>query len=143
MDLDENHLHLLKDWNEAREQLKHWTKLESDLRDKLVTQLFDSSKTEGTETLELQGDWKLKATKRLSFNLSNKDGALVSILQTLPSIIAENLIRWNPDLNLTMYRKLDAPTQQLFTPVLTIKPGKPTLELVPPNANKLHEPNQT
>lgn len=142
MELNGKATQLLQQWNEAKEQSKHWSEVESTLRDTLVKELFDSSKTEGTETLELSGDWKLKATKRLSYNLSNKDNALVNILQGLPSVIAENLIRWNPDLNLSMYRKLDTPTQQLFAPVLAIKPGKPSLELVPPNANKLHESNQ-
>ena len=57
----------------------------------------------------------------------------------MPQVIMENLVRWNPDLNLTVYRKLDSAMQELLTPVLTIKPAKPTLELVPPNANSVHE----
>ena len=135
MNLEKDKLDLIQNWNEAKEQVKRWTQTENDLRDKVIKGLFDSGTIEGTETIQIGSDWKLKATRRLNYTLSNKDGALVSILQTLPSVIAENLIRWSPDLNLSMYRKLDATTQQLFIPVLSIKPAKPSLELVPPNAN--------
>jgi hypothetical protein len=142
MDLDVKQLLLLQEWNEAKEQLKHWQQKESELRDTLVNRLFAIGKTEGTETLILTGEWKLKVTRKLSYNLSNENDELVHVLQTLPSVITQNLIRWNPDLNLSLFRKLDEPTRNLFTPVLTIKPAKPSLELIAPNANKLHEPNQ-
>jgi hypothetical protein len=142
MELDQQKLTLLQEWNEAKEQLKHWQQRESELRDTLVKGLFDGNKTEGTDTLTLTGEWKLKLTRKLSYNLSNENDGLVNILQTLPSVITQNLIRWNPDLNLSLYRKLDESTRNLFTPVLTIKPAKPSLELIAPNANKLHEPNQ-
>jgi hypothetical protein len=142
MNLDAQKLTLLQEWNEAKEQLKHWQQKESELRDTLVKGLFDSSKTEGTDTLILSGEWKLKVTRKLSYNLSNANDGLVNILQTLPSVITQNLIRWKPDLNLSLFRKLDEPMRNLFTPVLTIKPSKPSLELIAPNANQLHEPNQ-
>lgn len=124
---------LVQEWNEAKQQLKVWQEKESRLRDQIVADCFDNTKTEGSESLDIGLDWKLRATKKFNYNLSNKDGALTNILAGLPSVIAQNLIRWNPDLNLSMYRKLDAPTQQLFAPVLTIKAGKPTLELVAPD----------
>lgn len=140
--LQAQQVQLIQEWTEAREHLKKWSQLESDLRDRVIAETFDSSKTEGTETIELMGDWKLKAVRKLNYNLSNKDNALTNILASLPSVIAQNLIRWQPDLNLSMFRKLDQATQELFSPVLTIKPAKPSLELVPPtNANTVHQSN--
>ena len=133
------HLKLVQEWNEAREQLKYWNQKEGELREAVVTSVFTSTKTEGSETIDLAADWKLKATKKFNYNLTNKDNSLVNIIRTMPQVIIENLVRWNPDLNLTVYRKLDSAMQELLTPVLTIKPAKPTLELVPPNANSVHE----
>jgi hypothetical protein len=138
MEIQHQQLNLVQEWNEAKEQLKKWSQQESELRDKVIQELFTSDKTEGTESIELAGDWKLKATKKLNYNISNKD-ELVNILNSLPAIVAQNVVRWNPDLNLSLYRKLDAETRQLLSPVIAIKPAKPSLELVPPNANSVHQ----
>jgi hypothetical protein len=138
MEIQHQQLNLVQEWNEAKEQLKKWSQQESELRDKVIQELFTSDKTEGTESIELAGDWKLKATKKLNYNISNKD-ELVNILNSLPAIVAQNVVRWNPDLNLSLYRKLDAETRQLLSPVIAIKPAKASLELVPPNANSVHQ----
>jgi hypothetical protein len=139
MDLQHQQLNLVQEWNEAKEQLKYWTEKESDLRSKVVQDIFKSDKTEGTETVELAGDWKLKVTKKLNYNVSNKDETLTNILNSLPALVAQNVIRWNPDLNLAVYRKLDTTMRELLSPVISIKPAKPSLELVPPNANSVHQ----
>jgi hypothetical protein len=139
MDLQHQQLNLVQEWNEAKEQLKYWTEKESDLRSKVVQDIFKSDKTEGTETIELTGDWKLKVTKKLNYNVSNKDETLTNILNSLPALVAQNVIRWNPDLNLAVYRKLDTTMRELLSPVISIKPAKPSLELVPPNANSVHQ----
>jgi hypothetical protein len=139
MDLQHQQLNLVQEWNEAKEQLKYWTEKESDLRSKVVQDIFKSDKTEGTETIELTGGWKLKVTKKLNYNVSNKDETLTNILNSLPALVAQNVIRWNPDLNLAVYRKLDTTTRELLSPVISIKPAKPSLELVPPNANSVHQ----
>lgn len=133
MQLQPSQLQLIQEWNEAKQQLNKWQETESTLRVQVVTELFNAETTEGTENIELAGNWKLKATKGLNYNLSNKDGALMNILATLPSLVAENLIRWKPDLNLGIYRKLDQHTQELFRSVLTVTSSKPKLELVPPS----------
>jgi hypothetical protein len=132
--LDQKQLSLIQEWNVAKQQLNQWSETESTLRDLVIQELFNTGKTEGTETIELSNDWTIKATKKLNYRLSNKDGELVNIIATLPSVIAQNLIRWQPDLNLSMYRKLDPSTQALFNPVLTIKPSKPSLELIAPDS---------
>jgi hypothetical protein len=44
------------------------------------------------------------------------------------------LIRWEPALSITAYQNLDHETQKLFDGCLTIKPGKPSLEVIPPKA---------
>jgi hypothetical protein len=138
MEIQHNQLNLIQEWNEAKEQLKHWSLKESDLRDKVINSVFDAAKIEGTETIDLAGDWKLRAVKKFNYSLSNKDGQLANILASFPSIIAQNLVRWNPDLNLSIYRKLNEQNQQMLSPVLIIKPARPSLELVPPNAHSIH-----
>jgi hypothetical protein len=132
MELQQQQMDLIQSWNEAKQQLKNWTEKESQLRDRIASELFDATFTEGTESISIGLDWQLKLTRKLNYNLSNKDGELTTILTTMPSVIAQNLVRWTPDLNLTMYRKVDEQTKSLLAPVLTIKTAKPTLELVPP-----------
>jgi hypothetical protein len=131
MELTDIQLDLLRDWNEAKLQTKQWTEKESLLRDTLVKELFTADKDEGTESIAVK-EWTLKVTKKLNYSLNNKDGEVSAICATLPELVSKQLVNWKPELSLSAYRKTDTATQKLFTNVLTIKPAKPTLELIPP-----------
>lgn len=133
MDLSPETLNVLKEWNEAKEQSKHWVEKESKLRDQIVKEVFNPDRDEGTESIEIQNGWILKSSKSLNYSLNNKDGEVSAICASLPDTLSKQLVRWKPELSLSNYRKLDFHTQQMFQPVLTIKPAKPVLELIPPS----------
>ena len=132
MELTDTQLNTLRDWNEARQQSKQWTEKESTLRDVLVKELFNPDKDEGTELIGIKYDWTLKATKKLTYSLNNKEGEVSAICATLPLDVSRSLINWKPDLILSGYKKSDPAIQELFKEVLSIKPAKPILELIPP-----------
>jgi hypothetical protein len=132
MQLSPEQLNVLRDWNEAKQQAKTWVEKESTLRDALVKQLFNADKDEGTETIQIENGWSLKASKKLTYSLNNDQGEVSAICATLPDAVSRQLVRWKPELSLSTYRKLDGATAQMFQNVLTIKPSKPSLELLPP-----------
>jgi hypothetical protein len=132
MELTTEQLDQLKEWNEAKQLAKIWVEKESTLRDTLVKALFNCDKDEGTESITVQNDWTLKVTKKLSYSLNNDEGEVSALCASLPDSLSKQLIRWKPDLSLSTYRKLDNHTRDLFNSVLTIKPAKPSLELIAP-----------
>lgn len=123
---------MLREWNEAKQESKRWTEQESILREKLIRELFTADSDEGTQSILLDGDWKLKVVKKLTYTLNNDTGEVSAIYASLPDSVAKELIRWKPDLNLSSYKHADKSTQDLFKNVLTIKPAKPQLDLTPP-----------
>ena len=122
----------LAEWSDACTKLAFYKEQESKLRDELAKELFDTSTDSGTESLSLPNDFQLKITKKLNYKLNNKEGQVTALVAILDPMMAQLLIRWEPDLSLTVYKQLDAATQQLFNGCLTIKPAKPTLEIIPP-----------
>jgi hypothetical protein len=50
--------------------------------------------------------------------------------------VANVLVKWEPKLSETAYKNADSETQKLFDGCLTIKPGKPSLEIIEPKAKQ-------
>lgn len=121
-------------WKDAKLQLDAFKKLEMELRKELVSENFDHEKLEGTENLELGNDWKLKCVKKLSYKLDNQKGATVKALAAMPSYVAERLVKWEPKLSTSEYKKLDATNRAIIDEVLTITEASPSLDLVAPKA---------
>jgi hypothetical protein len=124
----------LGSWFEAKSQLNFFKERESQLRDELVKELFNVDKDSGSESIEIGNDYKLKATKKLDYKLNNKEGQVEAVIAILDPELSKKLVHWEPDLSVIAYKNLDAQTQKLFDGCLTIKPGKPSLEVVPPKA---------
>lgn len=131
MDLNAEQLHLLQSWNESKLALKQWQEKESALRLEVVKTIFNAS-DDGTQTREMPNGWKVKVTNKLDYNLDNKEGEVVALCAQIGDDWAKRLIRWTPELAVGAYKKLDVETQKIFDGCLTIKPAKPTVELVPP-----------
>lgn len=133
---------LLTQWYEASTQLKELAERESAYRMNLVTRLFDNSKLEGDQTIDL-GGWRLKASKVQHYSATNDSGQTERLLGFIagndPALAAE-LVKWKPELSKTAYRKLLEVTaevteiQPYLAAAITVKPGMPTLELIPPKA---------
>lgn len=139
---------LIQNWQDAQKTLERAKEVEMNLRKEVVDFTFDPTKTSGTETIELGNDYKLKAVKKVTYGF-REDGegkidrkgielALSRIENNSPAgaYIAEHLVKWNPSLSLTEYKKLDDKDKAAIDAVIVTKEGAPTLELVEPKAKK-------
>ena len=124
----------LRIWFEMKQMLERAKEAESKLRDELVTELFSADKDAGSETIEIANGYALKATKKLDYKLNNKNGEVEALIAVIghDAVREMKLIRWEPKLSETAYKNADPQTQKLFDGCLTIKPAKPSLEIVPP-----------
>lgn len=125
------YLDKLKDWTEASEQLAIWKAKEISLRNELFEEGFKDPE-EGVNDLELPGGWVLKATHKINRTLD--EASLPAALEKLaahggkPDLV----VKWKPDLSVSEYRKLTEAQAQILEEAMTIKPGTPSLKLVPP-----------
>lgn len=115
----------------------------------LLVQLF-SSPIEGTNNLELGSGYILKFKNSYNYNLSNSerpkpdsgfeplatDAALDRIdkMGNEGKFISERLVKWNPELSLSEYRKLSDDMRKHIDKALKITPAAPAFELITPNA---------
>ena len=129
----------LQEWHQAvlaAQEAKKVVEAEQALR-KEVMALFFPEPVEGTNKFELEADWSLKATHKIERKVD--EAALPAVLQQLREmgVNPDPLIRTKPDLDTKAYRSLvqiNPDAAHVFEQALTIKPGSPTVELVPPKA---------
>jgi hypothetical protein len=128
---------LLARWNAAKTALAVATAAEKELRAEVI-KLFSTETNEmksGVENIDLGFDkWELKITHKLNYKLADKDAvnaALASITQSMEGgrIIAERLVKWEPELSVSEYNKLDGAQRTLINKVLTITPATKAIEI--------------
>lgn len=132
---------LLLNWKNAKDALETAKAVELALRQQVIDVEFSGHKEEGTETHNLGEGWKVKAVFKLNYTVDKEtiDDALTAIEETGPEgkFIAGRLIKFKPELAVSEYRLLcdEHPEfKRIVDAALTIKPGTPSLELVPPKA---------
>lgn len=129
----------LQEWHQAvlaAQEAKKVVEAEQALR-KEVMALFFPEPVEGTNKFELEAGWSLKATHKIERKVD--EAALPAVLQQLREmgVNPDPLIRTKPDLDTKAYKSLvqiNPDAAHVFEQALTIKPGSPTVELVPPKA---------
>lgn len=129
----------LQEWHQAvlaAQEAKKVVEAEQALR-KEVMALFFPEPVEGTNTFELEAGWSFKATHKIERKVD--EAALPAVLQQLREmgVNPDPLIRTKPDLDTKAYKSLvqiNPDAAHVFEQALTIKPGSPTVELVPPKA---------
>lgn len=138
---------LIAEWKSAHEQFTYLKERERALRTQLVQMCFDGTRLEGTENVDIGWDYKLRCVKDMSYiatDDNNESQRLIELLELRgASELAEGLIAWEPKVAKKIYRQVfDIATQQQDTEILaalhaaiTIKPGMPQLELVPPKTD--------
>jgi hypothetical protein len=140
----------LMEWDEASKSLAELQELEMKLRKSLVEDglLFDASKLEGTETIEIGNGYQVKATKTQYYNAENKEGQTTNLVALLPAELAQSLVKWQPKISTSVYKNtlahylhslsVEAKLRIIsaLTAAITIKPGAPQLELIPPKEEK-------
>jgi hypothetical protein len=139
MPLSPDQLTKLREWWELCVHVAFVKAKESKLRDELVKEFFNADKDAGTETIEIANGYKLKSVKKLDYKLNNKEGAVTALVAIIDPELAQKLVKWTPKLSESTYKNLDPQTQKLFDGCLTIKPGKPSLKIIPPGENEAPE----
>ena len=123
----------LGQWKTLNEQLASLKDQEAKLR-KEIFELAFPAPVEGANTLELPEGWKLKGTHKL--NRSIDESALPAILETLrkKKVDTEPLIKYKPELSISAFRKMNPDHAHILEQALVIKPGMPSMELIPPKS---------
>lgn len=134
---------MMSRWYTLQAQLAEIKNEENQLRQAIVTKLFTAEKLEGTETIDIGNGWRLKATKELNVTATNASGQAMNLLNAIGAInpdLANGLVKWQPEIAMKPYRELVTLTKthpELSVPLsacITVKPGMPKLEVVPPDA---------
>lgn len=131
---------ILERWQKAKAQAEYWAATERELRNEIFATGFPQPK-EGTNSLTLPNTWTLKAVHKMNYTLEKDVAKLKPIMASLiqsglvERVIANRLVTFEPKLSVSEYKKLPDAAVKLFADVLTIKPGAPSLELVPPKPN--------
>lgn len=127
----------LTEWSEALTEavkVKPLIEREQMLRKEVASLLFPNPK-EGTNTLELEGGWKLKLTYKIERKVDEASLDNVKSQLREMQVNIDTLIDMKPSLVLASYRtliELNPEASKVFENALNIKPGSPTLELVAP-----------
>lgn len=149
---------LLIDWRKSKDALDEAKRAEADLRGKVVAAYTDPDKETGTENVAIGNGWFVKVVKALNFklksfneNMSNrtaveqalneiaaatKDSQGNELNPALGKVVASRLVKWEPELSLTEYKQLLPGHREIIDTVLEVKPGSPTVTLVPPKEKK-------
>jgi len=130
--LSEEQNELISRWNHAQNELKAYRELEMDLRKQIVSSLFDASKDEGTDYIELGNGYRLKVVKKLDWKLKNDNNQVDDALEKLDEGTAAMLVKWTPTLSVSNFKKLSPELQNVFENCLEVKPAAPSLEIVAP-----------
>lgn len=131
----------LQAWYEAKQKLDQAKESEMELRKKIVAEsgMFDANKESGTENYDLGGGYKVKAVKKLTYKIENKQGEAFAVLSKLASYgetqaeIARNLFSFDANLRKAEFEKLRGEEKQLVESILTISQATPSLELITPD----------
>ena len=149
---------LLMDWRKSKDVLDKAKAQEADLRGKVVACYSDPDKETGTENVPIGNQWFVKVEKKLNFTLKSFNegvskqqavgAALTAMAQAtkdsqgnelnpqLGAVVAARLVKWEPELSVSEYKQLLPGHREIIDSVLEVKPGSPTVTLVPPKEKK-------
>lgn len=131
----------LQEWQlalQAAAEVKPVIEKEQTLR-KEVMAIFFPEPVEGTNKFPLAQGWELKGTHKIDRKVD--EAALPAVQSQLREmgVNPDPLVQMKPSLDTKAYRSLvqiNPEAAKVFEQALTIKPGSPTLELVPPKEKK-------
>ena len=121
-------------WNDIKELLDDVKKIEASLRKELLESYF-AAREEGTTTVELGHEWKVRCKQSCTRSIDKKK--IDDVMKLIPASIRKTLVKFEPKLVVAEYRKLSPEVKAIFDDALTLKNGSATLELVPPKTVEL------
>lgn len=141
---------VLAEWEKRQKLLAQAKADEMDFRKYVVQRAFPQAQ-EGTNTIELNNGYSLKANIKYNYKLAEnkivEDGLdKLAKIGNNGSFIADRLISWTPNFLLTEYREIQKQADEgsleakemlkVITTFLTISEAAPTLEIKEPKAKK-------
>ena len=126
-----NKMKLLKEWLDVSSNLSELKKKETELRREVHSSFFEKPLKEGTQNVELKKGYKLKAVTKLNRSLDKDLEKIDSIMKILDKK-HEEVIVYQPKLNVKEFRKMDDKSLKIFSEILTEKPGTVDISLVVP-----------
>lgn len=142
----------IKQWNDLATWLSTGKDNEHALRQALVNDVgFAPEKLEGAESLDIGYGYRLKATKVQNYTATNENSVMEQLLAALaaidPALPLGFVTRWVPEISTKYYRETILPIAEkhehlkpLLSAAITVKPGMPTLELIPPKTETVEQP---
>lgn len=124
---------LIRAWYEASVHSAQLINQERQLRQLAFAKAVPEPKP-GINNIDLGGGWLLKAEHKINYTVANTE-EMAAQLATMPDHVAERLVKWNPELSISEWKKLAAEMPQsylAFSAFVTEKPGLPTLKLIEP-----------
>lgn len=121
----------LEEWYTLQAELSVIKEKEQTLRMKIFKGMFNDP-VEGTNTIDLPDGFALKGKRVI--NRSVDEAAFKASIEELASngIPTDEIIRYKPELAVSVYRKLTAEQMHLMDTVLIVKDGMPGLEIMKP-----------
>ena len=121
-------------WNDIKEILSDFKKLETALRKEMLKEYFPKPK-EGTSNVALGHEWKVRCKQTVNRKLD--ESQFENVFAKLPRGSKQKLIKFDPKLVVAEYNKLSDTDRAIFDEALTEKNGAASLELVPPKELEL------
>lgn len=134
---------LILEWREKQAQLSKLKDEEMALRKQVLGELFSFDPEvlrEGTENFELGQGYKVKAVFKIDYKLNNENDAVDKVLTKMEkagaegAVLAERLVKWEPKLSISEYKKLPDKFRKLIDEIVTTKEATPSVELVAPKS---------
>lgn len=119
----------LKVWQEADKRMREAVQAELDARAYLQTFAFPTPK-EGTNNAPLPDGTVLKGNFPNNYTLEQP--RVEEVLKLLPRAVAQGLVKWKAEIKVGAYKALEPAHKAIVNEILTIKPGRPQLEIVTP-----------
>lgn len=127
MNLTAEQINTLAAWQAADVKLRKCKKDESSLRDEVV-QLFFETQDEGAKKVQTSERFTLKAVFKNNKSIDEKELKLA--LKKLPKGMKKKLIKTKSSLITKGYEELSRQEKEIFDECLTIKPAKPSLQII-------------
>jgi hypothetical protein len=120
-------------WQKAQAESRRWREEEMRLRAEVMAfawPSYQNAPEAGTFRADLSQGYKLAYEQTFDYKLKDTpDLKVKSVLALFPPSTADLLVKFEPKLSVSNFKKLDIDKQRLFSPVLTIKPDAPKLTL--------------
>jgi hypothetical protein len=141
VELNQPQIDMIQTWEATKKRLDAEKALELTQRLDVIKVIpFNADKEEGGQSVKLGGGWRLALDKPQDYKMEPKNIPAVmtamDALHHVNALAAASLIRWEPVMSVSEYKKLSDAEKLILAPVVTIKPGTPTLELKPPAVKK-------